>query len=179
MAWHAVMRTFQHLIYEAIEMDETHRKAISLFNYAHSYAQSALTLKENPTEATHWNAPIYFLYFHAIELYLKSLLVRTGVDLETLRKKYRHDVRPLAELCQKEGLQLSLDGQQVIDLMADTDNVISSRYIRVGRHTRLPFEVYDEFCLSLHEQIGWKVSDGSGVTRLPVLKANGPSLGNE
>ncbi len=53
--------------------------------------------------------------------------------------------------------------------MSDTDNVISSRDIRLGNHTRLPFSVYCEMCLSLHEQIGWRVYDGSDVTCRPVL----------
>ncbi|WP_336096943.1 hypothetical protein [Roseovarius sp. CH_XMU1461] len=147
--------------------------AVALFNYAHSYAQSAVTLEDNQTEATHWNAPVYFLYFlyfHAIELYLKALLVSFGLDLDELRKTYGHRVRPLAELCQKQGLQLSLDAEQAIDLMSDTDNVITSRYIRVGKHKRLPFSVYYELCLSLHEQIGRKVYQDSSVTGRPVLK---------
>tara|TARA_R110002049_G_scaffold140930_5_gene302300 strand:- start:30554 stop:31021 length:468 start_codon:yes stop_codon:yes gene_type:complete len=152
-------------------MEEPQKTAVALFNYAHSYAQSALTLEQNETDATHWNAPIYFLYFHAIELYLKSLLVRTGHDLETLRKEHGHKVQPLAELCQQEGLQLTVEGSEVISLMANTDNVISSRYIRVGVHTRFPFEIYTGVCLSLNEQIGWKVYEGSRVTRIPVLRA--------
>lgn len=151
-------------------MEKPKTTALALFNYAHSYAQSALTLENNQTEATHWNAPVYFLYFHAIELYLKALLVSFGHDLDELRKTYGHRVRPLAELCQKQGLQLSLDAEQAIDLMADTDNVITSRYIRVGKHKRLPFSVFYELCLSLHEQIDPKVFQDSGVTHRPVLK---------
>ncbi len=150
-------------------MDEPHNSAIALFNYAHSYAQSAVTLEQNETAATHWNAPVYFLYFHAIELYLKSFLVRLGHDLEALRKTHGHQVRPMAVQCQRQGLQLSLDAEQAISLMADTDSVISARYIRLGNHTRLPFSVYYELCSSLHDQIGWKVYDGSGVKRRPVL----------
>ena len=150
-------------------MDEHQKQAVALFNYAQSYAQSAVTLEDNQTDATHWNAPIYFLYFHAIELYLKAFLVRLGHDLDKLKRKHGHKVRPLAELCQRQGLQLSLDAEQAIALMADTDNVISSRYIRLGNHTRLPFDVYYEMCQSLHEQVGFKVYEGGGVKRMPVL----------
>ena len=113
---------------------------------------------------------MHFLYFHGIELYLKALLVRLDHDLDDLRKAHGHRVRPLAKLCQQQGLQLSLDAEQVINLMSDTDNVISSRYIRLGRHQRLPFSEYYETCLSLHEQIGQMVYDGSGVSRRPVLE---------
>jgi hypothetical protein len=152
-------------------LEEFQKKAVGLFNYAHSYAQAAVTLEKNKPGATHDDAPVYFLYFHAIELYLKSFLVREGHDLEYLRKKYGHKVKPLVNLCMNAGVQFSLDGQQAINLMASTDNVMSSRYIRIGTHQRLPFQVYIELCQTLHEQIGWKVYEGSGVTRLPVLKA--------
>lgn len=151
-------------------MQESQTNAVALFNYAHTYVQSAVTLEENETEATHWNAPIYFLYFHAIELYLKSFLVRIGHDLEDLRKDYGHEVLPLAELAGKEGVQFSIDDGRAIDFMSFTDNVISSRYIRVGTHQRLPFTVYFGLCQSLHDQIGWKVYEGSGVTRIPILR---------
>ena len=150
-------------------MEEPQKTAVAPFNYAHSYAQSAVTLEKHQTEATHWNAPVDFLYFHPIELYLKALLVRLGYDLNYLRKACSHRVRPLAELCQHKGLNLSLDAERVIDLMADTDNAISSRYIRIGNHTRLPFSVYHEMCSSLHEQIGPRVYEGSGVSRRPIL----------
>jgi hypothetical protein len=100
-------------------MDEPHRTAVALFNYAHSYAQSAVTLVIHEPAATHPHAPVNFLYFHAIELYLKSLLVRLGDDLDALRKAYGHNVRPLAELCEKKGLQLSRSDWNVLHLMAD------------------------------------------------------------
>ena len=150
-------------------MDERQREAIGFFQYAHSYAQSAVTLEYNHTKAAHWNAPIYFLYFHAIELYLKAFLVRAGTDPKELKNAHGHRVRPLSQLCQRQGLQLNDDGQRIIDLMADSDSVISSRYIRVGIHTRLHFDVYSSFCLSLHRQVGSKVFEDSGVTRMPVL----------
>ena len=144
--------------------------AIGLFNYAHSYAQSAATLVKNQTDATHWNAPIYFLYFHAIELYLKASLVACGIDLEELRKKYGHSVRPLAELAKERGVELSDEAETVIDLMDKTDNVISSRYIRTGNHKRLPYDAFFNICHSLHFQIIGKVYESSGVTRRPTLR---------
>jgi HEPN domain-containing protein len=153
-------------------LTDQQKQAIALFNYAHSYAQSAVTLEANQTEATHWDAPVLFLYFHAIELYLKAFLVALGHDLDVLKKKHGHKVKPLAVMCQHQGVQLSLDAQEVIYLMTETDNVISSRYIRLGNHRQLPFSVYFEMCQSLHEQIGFKVYEGSGVTRMPVLSRN-------
>lgn len=150
-------------------MDKAKATPIALFNYAHSYAQSAVTLEEKQTDATHWDAPIYFLYFHAIELYLKAFLVALGYDLDDLKKKHGHKVKPLAVMCQHQGVHFSLDAQEVIYLMTETDNVISSRYIRLGNHKRLPFSVYFEMCHSLHEQIGFRVYEGSGANCMLVL----------
>ena len=61
------------------------------------------------------------------------------------------------------------NGGQWLDIMADTDNVISSRYIRVGGHKRFSLSVYDELCRSLHIQVGPTVSQASGISRLPAL----------
>lgn len=151
-------------------MEETNPTAIGLFNYAHSYAQSAVTLQDNETDATHWNAPVYFLYFHAIELYLKACLVAHGTDLAVLRKAHGHKVRPLAELAKNHGLKLSEGAEAVIDLMDKTDNVISARYLRTGIHTRLPFTAFFDTCETLHEQIIPKAYEGVPSGRRPILR---------
>ncbi|MBM9595499.1 HEPN domain-containing protein [Roseitranquillus sediminis] len=151
-------------------MEERSVSAIAVFNYAHSYASSANALGQIKVEASHWNAPVYYLYFHAIELYLKAYLVAHGRTLEDLRKRFSHRVRALAEEAKPLGLRLRFDDEEAIRLMADTDNVISARYIRIGTHTRLPFSSYAETCIVLHEQVGPRAYEGSGITRIPVLE---------
>lgn len=151
-------------------MEQTNPITIGLFNYAHSYAQSAITLQENETDATHWHAPVYFLYFHAIELYLKAWLVAYGHDLDVLRDKHGHRVKPLAKLARGHGLVLSEQTEAVIDLMHTTDNVLSARYIRLGMHTRLPFTVFFDACQALHEQIMPKVYEAVPSGRRPILR---------
>jgi HEPN domain-containing protein len=149
---------------------ETNSAAIGLFNYAHSYAQSAVTLQDNKTDATHWNAPVYFLYFHAIELYLKAWLVAHGHDLEVLREKHGHRVKPLAKLARTHGLVLTEQSEAVIELMHRTDNVITSRYLRIGLHARLPFTAHFDTCDALHEQIMPKVYENVPKGRRPILR---------
>ncbi|AZL60192.1 hypothetical protein EI545_15960 [Tabrizicola piscis] len=151
-------------------MEEKKATAIGLFNYAHSYAQSAVTLQDNQTDATHWNAPIHFLYFHAIELYLKSYLVAHGADLEVLRKKFGHKVCCLSNEAQALGLEFDDQARSVLRLMFDTDNVITSRYLRIGIHTRLPFTAHFDTCDGLHEQIMPKVYEGVPSGRRPILR---------
>ena len=151
-------------------MIEAQKLAIGLFNYAHSYAQSAVALEENEPEVSHANAPVDFLYFHAIELYLKSCLVACGDDLENLRKQHGHKVRGLADRAKLHGLTLGDGDEAVIDLMDKTDNVISARYIRLGVHSRLPVIAYFDICYSIHDQIIGKVYDGVVGGPRPILR---------
>jgi hypothetical protein len=151
-------------------MIEAQKLAIGLFNYAHSYAQSAVALEEIEPEVSHANAPVHFLYFHAIELYLKSCLVACGDDLEDLRKQFGHKVRPLADRAKLYELTLRVGDEAVIDLMDKTDNVISARYIRLGVHTRLPVIAYFDICYSIHDQIIGKVYEGAEGGPRPMLR---------
>ncbi|MCV6823954.1 MULTISPECIES: HEPN domain-containing protein [Halocynthiibacter] len=150
--------------------NEDKYSAVGLFNYAHSYAASAIELEGSSIDATHPDAVVYYLYFHAIELYLKSYLLAYGNTAEQLRQKYGHNVRKLANACAALGLTLEDGDVQVIDLMKETDNVISSRYLRTGHHTRLPFIAFQETCYRLHEQICTKAYEKVGGQRRPVLR---------
>jgi HEPN domain-containing protein len=145
--------------------DENRTTSVGLFNYAHTYAASAAALSAAEVKATHWNAPVYFLYFHAVELYLKAFLLANGVTLGDLKLDYRHNARKLTEKAKEHLLDLSPKYEEAINLMDETDNVISSRYLRVGTHKRLPFSVFDDLCRTLHQQIMPTVYDQAGITR--------------
>lgn len=119
---------------------------------------------------------MYFLYFHAIELYLKAFLLAQGVTLGELKGKYVHSIRKLAEKAEEHRLDIMAQYKGAIELIDKTDNVISSRYLRVGAHTRLPFSVFDNFCRSLHQQIEPTVYDPTGITRRPELWPKPPLL---
>lgn len=120
-------------------------------------------------DATHWNAPVYFLYFHAIELYLKAFLYANGVPLKELESRYGHKAEKLAKKAEEFQLELNPKGKEVIRLMAETDSVISSRYIRIGTHTRFPLMVYDDLCRYLHQHTVKTVAEASDVTQLPGI----------
>ena len=144
--------------------------AIGLFNFAHSYAVSACELEKLRVNAAHWNAPVLFLYFHAIELYLKAFIVAKDSLSDTqLQQKYSHNFRKLINKATFHGLDLNEKEEEAVTMLADTDNWITARYIRIGRHQRLPFTVWDDFCRSLHIQTVLTVYEGSGETRTPDL----------
>lgn len=159
-------------------LKDPEQTAVAFFNYAHSYAQSAVTLEDYPTNATHDDAPIYFLYFHATELYLKSYLVVHGWSLTDLRDKFGHKVVKLVDQAKSDGLVIIQEDKDVFRMMDQTDNVISSRYIRVGHHIRLRIPAHFDTCKRLHDQIGPRVYRDSGVSRIPILRDKRETTGH-
>jgi hypothetical protein len=84
-------------------------------------------------KTTHHNSPISFLYYYAIELYLKAFLRLHGHSAKELRgKKFGHNTCCLSERAVALGLRFDDEDLQVLSLMACTDAVIRSRYIQTG-----------------------------------------------
>ncbi len=79
--------------------DEAKRTTcIGLFNYAESYFRSARALDANKPKVTHPDAPVNFLFYHAIELYLKAYLRLKGLTpRELASRKYGHSVAALSK----------------------------------------------------------------------------------
>lgn len=152
-------------------MDEQTINAVGFFNFAHSYCASAIALGDTNIDATHPDSVVYYLYYHAIELYLKSYLLAQGVSLEDIEKKYRHHTRKIANKAKTFGLKLTEVDEQVITQMAKSDNVISARYLRIGHHRLLPMVAYHEVCHRLHHQICETAYEAIGGTRRPILEA--------
>jgi len=151
-------------------LDEQTKTAIGFFNYAHSYCKSAIALHEADVKATHPDGPVYYLFYHSIELYLKSYLLANGISSDDLAKRFGHRTRKLANKAKEFGLVLTEVDELVVTQMAKSDNVISSRYLRLGTHQLLPIVVYHETCFRLHEAIGPVAYEASGVARRPILQ---------
>jgi hypothetical protein len=144
--------------------------SVGLFNYAHTYAASAAALADTKVDATHCDSPVYFMYYHAIELYLKSYLLKKGHSLGELRsRKFGHNLRTLVDTAKSHGLSFEEKYEDDINLLDTTDSVISSRYLRIGTHTRLPLFDLDNFCRYLNNEIEPIVYDPTGIKRRPKL----------
>ena len=65
--------------------DNERTNEVGLFNYADTYLVCGKLLIENRPTHLRFDAPIYFLLFHAAELYLKSCLRQKGEDVEALK----------------------------------------------------------------------------------------------
>ena len=106
--------------------------ALGYYNYAASYNVAADFLSEHGLRATHPAVPASFLYYHTIELYLKSVLRLHGVSAEELEKEYRHNYRKLRLQAEKHGLALGDTEREVFDLVADGEVWIQARYLKTG-----------------------------------------------
>jgi HEPN domain-containing protein len=96
--------------------------------------------------------PVRFLYYHAIELFLKSYLVLHGYT-EAKVKGIGHRVKDLAVEAAKKGLAFDDEDTEVIGLMAEESTVIESRYLRVGLFRWPAVDALDRTAASLLDSI--------------------------
>lgn len=114
---------------------------------------------------THSDAPVRFLFSHAIELYLKAYLLLKGVTVEELRSRaLGHNLKKLTATAVKLGLDVPTVHRQSMDV---ANEAILDRYIETGARTVLLPEGLSEICANLHEQVGPAVYLAAGLTRKP------------
>jgi hypothetical protein len=105
--------------------------AFGYYNFAASYHVAADLLAEQELRATHPEAPVAFLYYHAIELYLKSVLRLHGASAKKLQS-IGHNFRKLRSRARRYGLRLEGDDSEILELMADSDVRSRARYLEIG-----------------------------------------------
>ena len=139
----------------AKEEEDDRNAPIGVFNYAESYWQAARTLKHAKVKSTHPTSPVSVLYYHAIELYLKSFLRMHGHAAKELRgKHFGHRVCCLKERCEQLGLMFMDEDVEIFSLLATTDAIIRSRYLQTGSFYLPTSEGLDRVCISLRESVG-------------------------
>jgi hypothetical protein len=123
----------------AREIDNDERtNALGLFNTARSYWRSAEHLAAARLNLTHPQAPVTFLFCHAIELYLKAYLRGVGpMSVEQLKQKGHH-VASLAEAATNLGLIIGPEQSEILAHIANTDLAMEARYIVTGFKGSLP-----------------------------------------
>lgn len=114
---------------EQLDDEEKRSTPHGFFNFAETYRNAAKALHEAKAEGTHKESPLRFLYYHAIELYLKAFLLAQTIHPFELRTKFGHDVIRLSNKAERLGLRLTDEDKGVFILMSETDAVIRSRYL--------------------------------------------------
>jgi hypothetical protein len=109
---------------EELEDEEKRSRPIAYYNFAETYWTAAKALRRSRVKATHKDSPIRFLYYHAIELYLKAHLRACKIHPYDIRTKYEHDVGKLSRKSGELGLRFDDEDMEIFELMSKTDAVI-------------------------------------------------------
>jgi hypothetical protein len=145
--------------------DDDRTTPLGLFHTARSYWRSAEHLSAASLRVTHPEAPVTFLYCHAIELYLKAYLRAAGKSVADL-KRIRHRVARLAEAAVADGLQLDPQNAEILLHIEDWDVAMEARYIRTGFSSQLSSDAFAGVAEHLDQRVEGFLQ-GKG---LPVLR---------
>jgi hypothetical protein len=104
---------------------------LGFFDYGASYRAAADKLRWCKHKSTHPHAPVHFLYYHAIELFLKAFLRAHDVSVKDL-KDIGHRFDKLRTRAVALGLHLVQADSQVIEFIGGGDLWSQSRYLVVG-----------------------------------------------
>jgi hypothetical protein len=111
--------------------DNERTSALGLFNTARSYWRSAEHLNSANLKVTHPQAPITFLFCHAIELYLKAYLRGAEKSVAEL-KQIGHRVASLAKAAVNTDLKIGPEQSEVLSHIDDDAVAMEARYIVTG-----------------------------------------------
>src|SRR6516164_7697601 len=140
--------------------DDERTNSLGLFNTAEAYRLSAMALPALKVDSGFREMPVRFLYYHALELYLKALL-RQKHSIAAARNSFGHQIKLLVREAETLGLVVGEIDRYVLALIDDTDAIIDSRYIRTGTKRVAALEALDG--------TSKRIRDGVGT----ILRSNG------
>jgi hypothetical protein len=135
-----------------------------LFTFAESYSQAANHLQDADLKTPHPSLPVNFLYYHAIELYLKAFLRLHGHTLKELRN-LSHSTRDLQTRSQQLGLLFDEATTETFSLMA-ANPAILFRYVRTGGYRWPTHDSLNRTCENLRQSIGDELRKSGVYVRL-------------
>lgn len=130
---------------------------LGFFNFAASYRSAADKLRLCKLRATHPHSPILFIYYHAIELYLKAFLRSERFSVAEL-EEVGHKFSKLRQLCVDRGLQFDDEDKEVLTIMAVPGAWSRTRYLQVGFDRRPTLSALQRTCRSLDASVGSALS---------------------
>ena len=126
--------------------------AVGLYHYALSYRAAADALGKQKFHTTHPDAPREFLYFHAIELFLKAYLRNAGMSVTALKGLSHSTGKLEAQFLKHRGF-LADEDRAVLRLMEETDAVARARYIVTGYFQKPTMEALARTAKSLSQTV--------------------------
>ena len=145
--------------------DDERTNSLGLFNTAEAYRLSARALQAAKVRHGNADKPLRFLYYHALELYLKALL-RQKHDIATVRNKFGHQIQLLMHEAETLGLVVGENDRTVLMLIDNTDAMIDSRYIRTGTRLLVTLESLRRTCKSIRDGVGTILRNNGVLVRL-------------
>lgn len=142
------------------------------FHLAHAYLYDAATLSAAQKPAGgHYDIPARFLYFHAIELFLKAYLRLKGIEEKELGKRhYGHNLNNLANEAENRGLLIGKGVRFVCDAALSYDNPLEARYIKTGARLAVLTHKLHEAARELQSRVEQSLhAEGIMTRRLPRL----------
>jgi hypothetical protein len=142
------------------------KKLLGLFNFAEAYRDAADFLAVGHAKALPFHDPIRYLFYHSIELYLKTFLRQHGLTVAQIRE-LGHGFAVLRDTCVGRGLWLAEEDCEVLELIAAKGNYIRSRYIETGTMRVATIEALSRTAASLAETVGGQLkADGLPIREI-------------
>lgn len=121
---------------EEVADEERRTTPIGFYNTACSYHLAARELEKLDLRGTHPQMPVLLLYFHSIELFLKSFLRLNHTVAQLSSRDFGHKLPELAKAAKENKLVITKKDMGVV-AMCDLDLVFGARYIKTGYY-RMP-----------------------------------------
>ena len=121
---------------------------------AQSYWLSARALVTAKVKHGDADAPIRFLYYHAIELYLKAILRHHFTVAQLSSSRFGHKTDKLCYEALKHGLVVGEHDVELFGMIDDADTVIRARYNRFGPARWPETKALNSACENLNKDVG-------------------------
>jgi hypothetical protein len=141
---------------------------IGLYYFAASYHVAADLICDQGLKATHPEAPAMFLYYHAIELYLKPFLRFHDVSAKRLQS-IGHDYKRLLSRASKRGLVLGELESEVLSML-DGEIWSRSRYLEIGSLRSPSLNALSTTSISLRQAVAKVLHEAGQPVRMPGHK---------
>jgi hypothetical protein len=127
---------------------------LGLFNFAEAYREAADILAVDHANALRFDAPIRYLFYHSIELYLKAFLRKRGLTVEQIRRELGHGFARLRAERTERDLWIAEEDCEVLKLVEAEGNYIRARYIQTGPMRVASIDALSRTAASLAKTIG-------------------------
>lgn len=138
---------------EQAQAVDSELRAADLFEEAEAYWRAGVELERIDLPGPLAPLPVRNLYYHSIDLYLKSFLCSRGLSPSDLDGKFRNNFRRMRKQCQKRGLVLEKPYSETLEYFVVTPLSLRLRFSATGFYKVPTIQALDELCQVLRERV--------------------------